>query len=215
MLKTAFSILLTLLAVETATAAPFGDRNSTGPQPFQEKPCYMTGRHNVPHGVIINTHVQCLEGSGPFHDIPDVVYDNMQYSVYDYQKYPNLSPVGFALEYFTPHKRTKSITKALENLMVLYGATNAGLRSWGEARSNDVKKIKGPSFYLAFQHAISVDNLELAADQLKKVLKNCVDCKHGERERVIKIARQNNVKVPESLESDSQSLHSQSLIDSQ
>ncbi|WAQ82585.1 hypothetical protein PtA15_2A902 [Puccinia triticina] len=188
-----------LLAIKAATTAPLAFQNSsTGPQPFQEKPCFMGGPFNVPKDVVINLRVICLDGPQPFQDVPNVFFERWKYSDYDFQKFPNLSPVAFALKYFTPPDRSAQSTNVLEGLMAIYGATNAGLRSWGAQKSNDVKKIKGPSFYLAFQHAISVNDLKRAAHQLGKVLKNCVGCKKEEREQVIKIATDNHVEVPKS-----------------
>ncbi|KAH9471696.1 hypothetical protein Pst134EA_005575 [Puccinia striiformis f. sp. tritici] len=196
------SISLTLLALQATTAAPSSFRNATGPQPFQDKPCYMTGQFKVPDEVHINPHVTCLEGYQSFHNIPDVLFDRTQYSINDYQREPKFSPVGFAVEFFTPKKRNAKITRVLLNLMTVYDATNAALRSYGNERMDDVKKIKGPAAYLAFQYAISTGDLQDAAKQLKRVLDNCVNCKSGEREAVKKIARQHDVKLPESDDSN-------------
>ncbi|KAH9471690.1 hypothetical protein Pst134EA_005569 [Puccinia striiformis f. sp. tritici] len=241
------SISLTLLALQATTATPSSFRNATGPQPFQDKPCYMTGQFKVPDGVHINPHVTCLEGYQSFHNIPDVLFDRTQYVsgllpinmsflpcflpdqteykfVFYFQKKmlssesslqwftdlvdqrlsrePKFSPVGFAVEFFTPKKRNAKITRVLLNLMTVYDATNAALRSYGNERMDDVKKIKGPAAYLAFQYAISTGDLQDAAKQLKRVVDNCVNCKSGEREAVKKIARQHDVKLPESDDSN-------------
>ncbi|POV99937.1 hypothetical protein PSHT_13315 [Puccinia striiformis] len=115
----------------------------------------MTGQFKVPDEVHINPRVTCLEGYQAFHNIPDVVFNTTDLSINDYQRKPEFSPVGFALEFFTPKKRNAKITKVLLNLMTVYDATNAALRSYGNERIDDGKKIKGlsgPASYLTFQH---------------------------------------------------------------
>jgi hypothetical protein len=118
----------------------------------------------------------------------------------DFQQKPALSPVGYALEFFTPQTRNAAMTEALETVLTIYDATNAGLRSWGKEKKEDVKKIKGsvrliaicvliesqsstysyqltlsdyrPCFYLGFQRAISLGKMDLASHLLGKVCLN-------------------------------------------
>ncbi|PLW10282.1 hypothetical protein PCANC_23769 [Puccinia coronata f. sp. avenae] len=198
MLKIAFSIFLTLLLVQAAAAFPLEHHHTNDHHHDHEKPCFMTGPFPVPKHVKTDMKVECLKGKQPFKDVPDVSFRHLNYSFMDFQQKPALSPVGYALEFFTPQTRNAAMTEALETVLTIYDATNAGLRSWGKEKKEDVKKIKGPCFYLGFQRAISLGKMDLASHLLGKVLKNCVGCKHGEREKVIAIAKQHHVKVPES-----------------
>ncbi|KNZ49126.1 uncharacterized protein VP01_519g5 [Puccinia sorghi] len=195
MFKISFCILLTLLAAQLATAIPLPHKEE-GRHHAHDRPCFMTGTSEIPKDVVTDMKVICLPGRQPFKGVPDVQIANTVYSVQDFQREPSLSPVGFALKYFTPKTRSDEVTLALENLMDVYGATNAGLRSWGQEKHLEVKKIKGPSFYLAFQHAISVGDMKAATHQLGKVLKNCFNCTPQDKQQVVDIAVANHVELP-------------------
>lgn len=194
--------------IGTVAALPHDESTGTPSKPpGHRSACFITGKFAIPEDVVINPHVHCLgKQPGVYDGVPEVYVDNSGFSVqrltFSRVRFQveglNLSPVGFAWSFFTPETRDEQVTTRLESVLAVYLATNAGLRSLGPKMHSEVAKIKGPCFYLEFQLAISQGKLDVAAHKLRKVLKNCVECKHGEKEKVIQEAKNHGVAVPAS-----------------